>query len=170
MRTPILLICTTLAPVLLAGCASPTGPEPEEVVFSLNGAAHSTVDVSGEIGGSALNLSAADWSGFGVLRFDVRQFAGPRTYPLSPFDSAASASLFSPQGTAYDTRRFGGRGQIVVTGNSCRTSSGIDPVTGIYGTFTFCIVAGTFEFSAKSQAGDSVVITNGHFRWTVPRF
>jgi len=168
VRAPILLICTILVPVLPAGC-SPTGPEPEEVAFSLNGAAQSTMDVSGEIGGSALNLTATDWSGFGVLRLDVRHFAGPRTYPISPFDSAASASLFSPQGLAYDTPLFGGRGQIVVTGNSCRTSSGIDPATGIHGTFTFCTVAGTFAFSAKNQAGDSVVVTNGHFRWTVPR-
>jgi hypothetical protein len=168
VRTPILLICTTLPTVLLAGC-SPTGPEPEAVTFSLNGAAQSTTYVSGQIGGSAFTLTAEDYSGFGQLQFGVGDFGELRTYPISPFDSAASASVRSLQGMVYDTRLFGGRGQIVVTGNSCRTYSGIDPATGIYGTFTFCTVAGSFEFTARSQAGDSVVVTNGHFRWTVLR-
>lgn len=170
MRTPILLICTCLAPMLLAGCSSPTGPETEEVTFSLNGAAHSTTYVSGEMGGSALTLSAADYTGFGELQFSIDHFGELRSYPISPFDSATSASLRSLEGIVYDTRLFGDRGQIVVTGNICRTSSGTDPVTGIYGTFTFCTVVGTFEFSAKSQAGDSVVVTNGRFRWTMQRY
>jgi len=54
---------------------------------------------------------------------------------------------------------FVGHGPIVVTGNRCRTWTGTDPATGIYGTGTFCTVSGTFEFSAKSEAGDSVVVT-----------
>lgn len=109
---------------------------------------------------------AESWSAFGTLQFGAGPFAGHRTYPIAAFDSGASASLRSAQGVEYDTRRFGGRGQIVLTDHSCRTYTGTDPVTGIHGTWRLCTVAGTFEFTAKSESGDSVVVTRGRFRAT----
>jgi hypothetical protein len=163
MRILNLLKCIGLAPVFLAGCES-TGPELDEVTFRLNGVAQSRPFGIGHLVGSRLFLSTEDWDSFGRLQFVVDPVVGPRTVPISPFDSISSVSLRSLQGTEYDTRLYGGRGRFVVTGYQCRTSTGTDPVTGAYGTRTFCTVAGTFEFSAKSEAGDSVIATQGRFR------
>ncbi len=168
MRISISLVCIA---TLLAACTFPTSerPEPNGVSFTLNGTAHSTTQVSGGIGRSALGIGATDYDGFPELQFGVSRFTGTNVYPITAFDSTAAASVRPQQSQPlYHTALFGGRGQIVVTGYSCRTSTGRDPVTGIDATVTLCTIAGTFAFSAMSQSGDSVVITNGHFRCTVP--
>ena len=111
-----------------------------------------------------------EYNGFGELQLVVANFAGPGTYPIDPPGSTASASLRTWQGTTYDTQLFGGHGQIVVTAYECQTSTFIDAATGITITRTFCTAPGTFETTAKNQAGDSVAITNGHFYFTFPQF
>ena len=170
MRATILLVCIA---GLLAGCSFPTAErsEPEGVSFMLNGKVYSNTQVHAVVGQSGFGLSAMDYDGFPELQLGLRPFPGPHdVYPINPFDSTAAASVqLQLDQPSYDTRLFGGQGQIAVTAYNCRTSTGRDPVTGIDGTITLCTIAGTFAFSARSQAGDSVVIANGHFRWTAVR-
>ncbi len=108
---------------------------------------------------------------FQELDLVVPGFAGPGTYPIAPPESKASASLRNGRGKSYDTRLFGGDGRIVVDGYSFGSQwTGRDPITGVYGTWTYCKVRGSFEFTAVNEDGDVVTITDGRFGVSLEQF
>ena len=152
--------------VLAARCS--TGPEPEEIAFTLGGKRYVT-SPGGSSSARGFSLYAEDWSSFGRLEMRADGCSSCER-AFAPFDSTAWATLRDPQGIEFNTQSYGGRGQVKVSITNCRVVTAIDPETGDRVQVTFCDASGSFAFTARSEAGDSVVVRDGHFHWTVQRW
>jgi hypothetical protein len=141
MKLYILLLSVVV--MAAAGCSdSITGPATHGVSFKINGTpiTHEGVRCSGST--------------------TRRQF--------QPADTSAGYASFTPSGQFsalgdYFWTGSGGSGTLNLDVHDCETFFGEDPFTGINRNRTYCDVQGTFEFSAASESGDLVRVTDGQF-------
>ena len=161
-------MCSAVALGIMLAAHCGTEPEPEVMVFTLNGARYSTSWQDGHARPPEFELRGLD-PAFGGLGLTIHRFvesADGRTFMVEPFDSTATAGLTTPQGLIYSTLSYGGGGRIAVAVRNCHRGEVIDPEAGKPATAEFCTLSGTFEFSAKSEAGDSILIKDGRFLTT----
>lgn len=172
-----------LAAMTALGCSSPFGPEADsfrhysDVTFRLDGAPQRGDYVSGHVAEGGFGITADDYAGYGHLGFWVEDWpGGAGAFDLVPGGEDRAGEYVGPEwidgseDPTFSTARYGGSGRVSLrSAPVCRTSSGRDFVTGLYGTTTFCTLEGTFEFTARNARGAEVRITDGRFRVTLRR-
>ena len=161
----------------LLACSSSLGPsvrafEPDRLSFRVEGSAYTYLNppdyISSGIVNRTLTINVDDYAKALSLALIVTNYAGPGTYPVGS-GVEGNQGRFVTGGATYTTAPGVANGSVKVASESCNTTSGTDPATGIYATVTFCALTGTFGFTATVPSGALVTISDGAFRLTAQR-
>ena len=161
----------------LLACGSSLGPsdtafEPDRLSFRVEGSAYAYLNppdyISSGIVDRTRTISIDDYTKALSLALTVSNYAGPGTYPVG-LRVEDNQGRFVTGGASYTTAPGVATGSVTVASESCNTTSGTDPATGIYAAAMFCALTGTFGFTATAPGRAAVSVTDGAFRLTAQR-